>query len=94
MSAAEEKNNAKTYLTALRLDYAKSEAIQHTEGPLLIIAGPGFGKTKTLVEKVLYLLVVKDIEPQNILVSTFTEKAAQGLVSFEQGLPRSGRQWE
>lgn len=72
---------SEAYLKSLKIDPAKKEAIRHTEGPLLIIAGPGSGKTKTLVEKVLYLLVVKYIEPQNILVSTFTDKAAQELVS-------------
>ena len=73
--------NADTYLESLTVDESKKEAIRHTEGPLLIIAGPGSGKTKTLVEKVVYLLVVMDVEPKSIMVSTFTEKAARELIS-------------
>ncbi|MFC7785517.1 ATP-dependent helicase [Rossellomorea sp. GCM10028870] len=56
-------------------------AIETTEGPLLIIAGPGSGKTFTLVERILYLIKHKQVEPQNILVATFTEKAANELVT-------------
>ncbi len=62
------------------VDEEKREAIQTTEGPLLIIAGPGSGKTKTLVERVVHL-VSKGVEPPSILVSTFTEKAAAELVT-------------
>lgn len=69
------------YLESLDVDKAKKEAIQSSDGPLLIIAGPGSGKTRTLVEKVLYLLIVKDIAPERIMVSTFTEKAARELIS-------------
>lgn len=69
------------YIRSLDIDTAKIAAIRHTEGPLLIIAGPGSGKTKTLVEKVVYLLVFKDVKPENIMVSTFTEKAARELIS-------------
>ena len=55
------------------------EAINHTEGPLLIIAGPGSGKTYTLVERIMNLLVNHDVQPEQMLVVTFTEKAAQEL---------------
>lgn len=57
------------------------EAINTTDGPVLIIAGPGSGKTFTLVERVYNLLVNKKVAPENILVSTFTEKAARELVT-------------
>lgn len=56
-------------------------AVLSTEGPLLIIAGPGSGKTFTLIERILYLIVEKGVEPENILVSTFTEKAAAELIT-------------
>lgn len=56
-------------------------AVKHTEGPLLIIAGPGAGKTRTLVARTLYLIAEKNIPPENIMVSTFTEKAAKELIS-------------
>ena len=56
-------------------------AINTTEGPVLIIAGPGSGKTYTLVERVYSLLVDKNVAPENIFVSTFTEKAARELIT-------------
>lgn len=59
----------------------QKEAILNTDGPLLIIAGPGTGKTFTLVKKIAYLIVEKNIEPKNILVVTFTEKASKELIS-------------
>ena len=57
------------------------KAIQHTEGPVLIIAGPGTGKTFTLVKRVVYLISEKKVSPENILIATFTEKAAKELVT-------------
>lgn len=57
------------------------EAIQHAEGPLLIIAGPGTGKTFTLVKRIVYLITEKNILPEEIMVATFTEKAAKELVT-------------
>lgn len=57
------------------------KAIQQTEGPVLIIAGPGTGKTFTLVKRALYLIVEKGVRPENILIATFTEKAAKELIT-------------
>lgn len=57
------------------------KAIQTTEGALLIIAGPGSGKTFTLVERIVYLITHKAVKPENLLVVTFTEKAAQELTT-------------
>ena len=59
----------------------QQEAIHTTEGPLLIIAGPGSGKTFTLVERIYYLISEKGIPPEHIFVSTFTEKAAAELIT-------------
>lgn len=56
------------------------KAVQTTEGPLLIIASAGSGKTKVLVERTTYLLREKNILPENILLSTFTEKASNELL--------------
>ncbi|MCX6146350.1 MAG: UvrD-helicase domain-containing protein [Candidatus Kapabacteria bacterium] len=63
------------------LDAEKVEAIKHTDGPLLIIAGPGSGKTKTLVEKVVYLVLEKGLKAEEILIATFTQKAASELIT-------------
>ena len=57
------------------------EAILTTEGPVLIIAGPGSGKTHTLVERVVYLITQKGVAPQSLLVVTFTDKAARELTT-------------
>ena len=59
----------------------QQEAIHTTEGPLLIIAGPGSGKTFTLVERIYYLISEKNIQPEQLFVSTFTEKAAAELIT-------------
>lgn len=64
----------------LNIDEEKKVAVRTTEGPLLIIAGPGAGKTKTLVERIIYL-ISKGVLPEEIFVATFTEKAAKELIS-------------
>ncbi|MFC1519578.1 ATP-dependent helicase [Pseudomonadota bacterium] len=57
----------------------QQQAILHHEGPLLIIAGPGSGKTYTLVERILNLINEHQAAAEQLLVVTFTEKAAQEL---------------
>jgi DNA helicase-2/ATP-dependent DNA helicase PcrA len=57
------------------------QAVLTTDGPLLIIAGPGTGKTYTLVKRIAYLVMEKNVEPGSILVATFTEKAAKELLT-------------
>jgi len=52
------------------------EAITSTEGPVLIIAGPGTGKTLTIIARTLYLLLSGKVKPEEIILTTFTEKAA------------------
>lgn len=59
----------------------QEQAIKETEGPLLIIAGPGSGKTEVLIYRTLNLILCKGIDPSNILLCTFTEKAAEQLKS-------------
>ena len=59
----------------------QQQAIHITKGPLLIIAGPGSGKTFTLVERIYYLISEEGIQPENLFVSTFTEKAAAELIT-------------
>ncbi len=59
----------------------QQRVINHTEGPILVIAGPGSGKTFTLVERILHIIKTKNVKPENLLVATFTEKAAKELVT-------------
>jgi len=57
------------------------EAILATDGPVLIIAGPGSGKTFTLVERIVYLITQKGVAPESLFVVTFTDKAARELTT-------------
>ena len=59
----------------------QKEAIQSTEGPVLITAGPGTGKTFTLVQRAIYLIQECGVLPEEIFIATFTEKAAKELVT-------------
>lgn len=58
------------------LNEAQQEAVQHIDGPLLILAGAGSGKTKTLTTRLAYLIGEVGIDPLNTLTLTFTNKAA------------------
>lgn len=56
-------------------------AISTTDGPVLITAGPGTGKTYTLVQRAIYLIEEKGVSPEEIFIATFTEKAAKELIT-------------
>ena len=56
------------------LNEKQLEAVNTTEGPVVVVAGPGTGKTKTLIERVVNILVNKKVDANRIMLTTFTNK--------------------
>src|SRR5580692_9448240 len=62
-----------------RLDEAQQQVVSHSVGPLLVLAGPGTGKTTAIVESVVQRIAGRGIDPARVLVLTFSRKAAEEL---------------
>ncbi|MBR3228635.1 ATP-dependent helicase [Candidatus Saccharibacteria bacterium] len=63
----------------MQLNEQQKQAVEYLEGPLLVLAGPGTGKTQLLSEKVAYILKTTDANPENILCMTFTDSGATNM---------------
>ena len=60
----------------MSLNHAQTEAVAHNEGPCMVLAGPGSGKTLTIAKRIEYLIMKHKVRPEEILVITFTKYAA------------------
>jgi len=74
------------------LNKEQNRAVEHEKGPLIIVAGPGTGKTRTLTHRIAHLIKYKEVLPKNILAVTFTNKAAHEMRNRLKHLIKNSKQ--
>ncbi len=86
---------AKTVLSLQQLNQRQREAVRYSDGPLLVLAGAGSGKTGVIAHKIAWLIEKCDAEPSRIAAITFTNKAAREMRERVRGLlgKRKQRPW-
>src|SRR6476620_11603296 len=76
----------------IQLNDVQKKAVRETEGPLLLLACPGSGKTTTMIMRIGYLIEEKNVNPKRIKAITFSRASAQDMTErFTRFFPHSGR---